>query len=375
MTSPLTQGFTTALGAAVGAAGAYLTGGNPLAGGIAGAAFVNAGNILSQAMGLNTSAYQQNTVAQFPGDLINTASGRTFYMTLWFYQYQRPSVYVTPYLNPIGQIVLPIPVNLIDAQTENWTQQDNASSPAVGAALDAAAKSIATGATTIATLGNAGAAAIGAAGAQTASNLGNTIGSAVGITNGGAQALQLAGLAINPFLTVLFTSPVFKRYQFSWVFTPVNQQESDTLKFILNKLRYHQLPDAILGTTAGSLLQYPDICVPVINPTGYVYTFKRCVIEGSSVNYAPGSTPGFFNNSSPSVNGNAPVTVTLTLSLLEIEYGLKSTVFNTSDPNYSIPGDILPSQASNFGLNLTNPSLSSTPSPVFPNQYGSIGTF
>lgn len=374
MSTPMINSVVAGLG---GAAATAATGGslgqiltNSLMAGVA----VGTISSLLGATVTGSSAYTTNTVAQFPSDLINTTSGRTFYITFWFYQYQRPSVYVTPYMNPIGQIVLPLPANLIDAQSENWTQVDNSNSPMVGAGLDAAAQAIASGQSTTQGLINGAAGAFSGTAAQTAQNLGSTIGNAIGQPNAGAQALQLAGLAINPFLTVLFTSPVFKRYQFSWVFTPVNQIESDTLKFILNKFRYHQLPDVNLGVTAGSLLQYPDIVVPVITPSGYVFTYKRCIIENSTVNYSPGATPGFFNNSLSAINGNAPVSVTLTLSLLEIEYGTKSTVFNPPfpDSNYSVPGDVNAPQQFAYNLGVNNPALMSSPTSAFPQIQGGI---
>jgi hypothetical protein len=317
---------------------------------ITGLAVVAGSNINAEVQQANPlSSFYNNTTAIFPSDLVNSAAGRNFYMTFWFYQYQRPTVFSNVFPAPIGQIVLPLPANMVDNQSEGWQQTDFSLNPAVGAALDQMLQqeraaggglniqsilSAVTGAATGATQGFA------TAGTQ---NLLNTAGLSLGVTSAGNKAFQLGGLVVNPYMTVLFNSPNFKRHTFNWKFIPVNQQEADTLKLILNKFRFHRLPDSN-AQTAGTLLNYPDMVFPVISPAGYMYSFKFCVIESMAVNFVPGIAPGF----TAGPNGFSPSAVELSLNLLEIEYWLKGDFNIGTDPNYTIPNDV--QQPTNFGL-------------------------
>lgn len=270
----------------------------------------------------SNSAYVTNQTYIFPTDLINAPAGRHFYMTFWFYQYQRPSIFVAPNAYPIGNIVLPLPAQLMDKQSVNYTTTPM--NPALGAAIDEATQNYhQSGGLINSVIAGAGSALAGGAAGLAGIELGK-------ISTTTNQLLQIGGLAINPYLTVLFNAPVFKRMTFNWKFTPTNLQESNNLKYILNKFRYHQLPDTN-SSLGGTLLQYPDMCIPVISPAGYVYSFKHCVIENAEVNYSPAATPGFSDS-------NAPSTIELTLQLLEIEYWLKKDFNNTGDPNYQVSG-------------------------------------
>jgi hypothetical protein len=94
------------------------------------------------------------------------------------------------------------------------------------------------------------------------------------------------------------------------------------LNYILNKFRYHSMPD-VNSTTGGLLLTYPDMCIPKIIPSGYMYDFKQCVIESMVINYAPGDTPALTPK-------NAPNAVKFTVKLLEIEYWIRSDLQNAS---------------------------------------------
>jgi hypothetical protein len=289
-------------------------------------------NFLSTVTQRTNSQYNTVQTTVFPGDLIDATSSRAYFMSFTFYQYQRPSIFQTPFANPQGTIILPLPSQLIDAQSINYKEADFHLNPAIGAALDAQIQVKNSGQSTISQLQNDSTAFLEGLATGGASNLINALGQIFGVQNATALALQTEGVAINPYDTILFTSPTFKRHTFSWIFTATNQTESNTLKYIINKFRYHQLPDTNQAA-AGTLLQYPDLVLPVITPAGYMYSFKYCVIESAEVNYAPGQTPGFYATT------NAPISIGLTLRLLEIEYWLKSDLAgNTLDPNYTIPG-------------------------------------
>ena len=145
--------------------------------------------------------------------------------------------------------------------------------------------------------------------------------SAAGVSSGtiGAVASQW-GIAANPFLTVVFKSPMFKRHVLSWKLTPANQADSTALSNICNAFRHHALPTIGGG---GGLYNYPDIVLISMsnaNDNYFFYEFKPCVIEQVSVNWAGAGQASFFNGT------QAPVVVDLVLNLLEVELWTQTDV-------------------------------------------------
>lgn len=282
--------------------------------------FVSAAVGVSQvdiAKGQNTTYnnyYVAPKLTPFPFDLPDKK--KVAAMIFQFYQYDRPSILNAPNLVSLGSIALPLPSELIDNLTENYSPQH------AGMVLGGVLESLA-GKQNLVTKGIDGIknGLIGLAG-EGAKNLISNYGGQGAID----QGLSMAGLVQNPFLTMLFKSPSFKNYVFSWTFTPETPEDSATLDFILKKLRYHAMP-GVNSSVAGALLNYPDMCVPIILPSGYMFDFKQCVIEGISINYVPGDTPAFYDSTM------APTSVKLTISLIEIEYWLKPDMTNFQAPN------------------------------------------
>jgi hypothetical protein len=254
-----------------------------------------------------------------PTDLINVNSSgesRQYYITFQFAEYQRRSIFDQPFAQNLGGIRLPIPNNLVDTMTITYEQE---SAPgAVGAGIEQGISGRnqpgSTGSTAMGILSTVGSALGGKA-------IDATVQAAQSALAGSAsQGLQLVGLAQNPFLTILFKQPTFKRHQFSWKLTPNNLPESDTLKNIINVFKYNMLP-AMAPSTGGTLLKYPNMVFIQLSPKeDYLYKFKPCVIESMSVNYASAGMPSFFKGS------DAPTDVTLSINLLEIEYWLKEDI-------------------------------------------------
>ena len=261
-----------------------------------------------------------NTLFKFPYNLPEI-NGTTYGILFNFYKYDRPSIMYPPTLIPYGSIVLPLPADMIDNLGLDYAQVDSKAAPMVGAALENT-KNIIDGITSpnlnsIQNFLSEGVESLGL----------SAVDSAAGATNV-AKGLQLAGVAQNPFLTMLFNSPKFKQFTFKWTFIPENAADSEMLRTIIDKFRYHALPD-VVNNTAGLLLTYPDMCIPVIYPNPYMFNMKQCVVESINVNYAPGtSTAAFF----PSTN--APNAISVTLNLLEIEIWTKQDLLN---PAYHTP--------------------------------------
>lgn len=259
----------------------------------------------------------------FPNDL--GTDSHPHYISFSFQEYKRRSIFERGFLKDQGMIRLSMPGSMVNASDVNYTQSD--SGVITGAVLEnaiGAGKSVSdamVSALTIPTV--AGAAAIQ-----------KLVLGSNGLPSGMRdQALQLGGVAQNPFLTVLFKSPTFKRHSFSWLLNPENAHEVETVRNIINKFDYHKLAD-ISGYSAGTLLTYPDIVLIGYYPDDkYLYKFKPCVIESFVANYSPEGQASFFNAV------DAPTSVEIRLNLLEIEYWTKPDVLIAQgllDENYRV---------------------------------------
>jgi hypothetical protein len=256
----------------------------------------------------------------FPADLVDPSANRNAYMAIQFVEYQRRSIFNQPFLSATGGIRLPVPSELRD-NTQVSYSPSGPTDPAIGAAIEgglAGRNGVgSSGSVASAVLGAFGG---GAAGAITKATAGLT--AATGMDT--AQALQLGGLAQNPFLTVLFQAPTFKKHSFSWKLAPNNEEESNTVKEIIDTLRSNMLP-AMAPNAGGTLLTYPNMAIINLYPDEtFLYRFKPCVIESLDVNFAVGGQPSFFKNT------NAPTLVQININFLEIEYWLKEDIENNS---------------------------------------------
>lgn len=120
------------------------------------------------------------------------------------------------------------------------------------------------------------------------------------------------GVALNPFMYMMFKRPQFKEHTLSWTLTPNTQRESDTLIRIINKCKKAALPSS---TGSVFLMKYPQIAQVTLKAAGgdrYLYKFKPCAIISVQVEHTAAGMPSFFEN-------GAPTTVNLTLQLKEIQ--------------------------------------------------------
>lgn len=155
-------------------------------------------------------------------------------------------------------------------------------------------------------------------GLQLASQLNPGIAAAVNL---GSLGLAFVGKAINPMLFLAFNHQNFREFTFEWVLAPRNQQESNTIKRIVDLFKNSSLP------TRGIIMDYPLIAMVRMSPNdlnGHM-KFKPMAIQAVSANYTPNPTgPSFFGEANRS-NG-APTMVTLTVKLLEIKLWYRGEV-------------------------------------------------
>lgn len=237
----------------------------------------------------------------------DTLESFEYFMTFAFKEYQMPDtidqkINGQKFLNETGAIRLPLPNSMVDSQHVEYSAESLS-------LAGAAAVQVLQGKTkeAVETLAGAGAKKLTELGASKV-GLSQTDLGAVGATK---------GLALNPFLTVLFKSPAFKRHTLSWLLSPTNQNESKILNDIVIEFRKNMLPNQS-GALGGTLLTYPKIVQVTVSNTNeyFTYQFRPAVIENFSVNFAPDGQPSFFGST------QAPTAVEIRLELMEIEYWL-----------------------------------------------------
>lgn len=295
-------------------------------------------------------AQQYQESLTFPNDLVLT--NETPYITFKFENYKKRSIYETVRTETVdrnGTIRLPIPRNLQDSFSVTYSQENLG--PGVGAATNAILEGRDAGAAAgaVGALQVPGGLALQfgeavlrrAAGAQNPGLLGQAAGIAAEYGGSAFNAVQsVSGVTPNPFQTILFKNPNFKKHQFSWSFVPKEQSESEKLRKIVETFQYHMLPG--ISKTASIFFTYPGIVRIFLNPnTNYLYKFKPCVVESFSVNYAPNG-PAFYRKTT------APAALTVNITFQEVELWTKNDFL--SAPISGLPGLLPPSIRQLLGI-------------------------
>jgi hypothetical protein len=109
---------------------------------------------------------------------------------------------------------------------------------------------------------------------------------------GGAATLGLAafGVASNPGLELLYSSPSFRSFRFDFMFYPRSQTEAKAVMKIIKKLKFHQAPE-IASRTGGRFLIPPSEFDIEFFYNGFenpnIPKVSTCVLESIDVDYAP----------------------------------------------------------------------------------------
>lgn len=261
----------------------------------------------------------------FPNDLISADNARNFYVSIGFMKYRRRSLFENGRVMFTDGIHLPIPNNLQDANMVLYSEEEMGTVAGLG--VEAASS-----------LGSVSG-ALGALGGGAAAEYAKRALSSLGpwAQQGLELGLQQGGLALNPFLNVMFKAPVFKSHSFSWKLSPSNEKESIILRQIIAVIKKNMYPNlggendmfgkfGFTGAVSGSIvLSYPSLALIKLFPNDqYLYEFKPCVVTSLIVNFTPSGTPSFFNST------KAPAEVSITMNFKEIEYWLSRDI----DPGF-----------------------------------------
>ena len=284
-----------------------------------------------------TVASQQNTSGggplQYPKDLPK------YYMTLSVYDYVRQKPLDSTLKKAKYTIALPLPdgEGLVDNTSTQW---NDSALTHWGNALENSTQiqSMIRG-----FLNNSG---TGGVVPDTAvqKNVGGTAGDiAIYVADAAARtaSAELAGtiesqtgLAPNPALAMTFKQVDFRKFQFTWLLSARNKDETDIIKNIVVALKQAQLPNFSAGSTA--IFEYPSIVTPAIVPANsaqyYMTDFKPSVITAVNVRYSPVSkAPSFYSTT------GAPVFVELSIALEEMQIRLPGDYTSTTDKALNKP--------------------------------------
>ena len=131
----------------------------------------------------------------------------------------------------------------------------------------------------------------------------------------GQQAASLGGSPINPKVEVLFATTPQRQFNMEWLMAPKNEKESETIRRIVQTLRFHSAPEL------ETLLGIPSYIPPAeFDITFYnkgkentnIPRINTCVLERIEVQYDPSGIYSTFRN-------GHPVAVRLSMAFRETE--------------------------------------------------------
>ena len=241
-----------------------------------------------------TAPSYTNASYTFPSDLADDS--KQYWMMFSFYEYQRSDLSQMAQLQFAGggtSVALPMPDRINDNPTVDWQSENllDTASQAANFVADKIPTSIAS-------------TALGVAGKAQ------------------SVASYFSGQIINPFMVMLFKSPEFKDFHFTWLLSPRNEKETRELQNIVQSFRYYMMPDSGIGGgmlgSNGATLKYPYLVVPRFFPDKNLFQMKPCAIRSVNIDYTGAGMPAFFQSS------QGPAQVRLTVNLTEVEYWIRS---------------------------------------------------
>lgn len=164
--------------------------------------------------------------------------------------------------------------------------------------------------------------------------------------------LSAQGKVPNNYTAMVYQGPSeFRTHSFVFKFFPKNQDESNTVRAIIEEFRRGTLPRMATmgsGLLADAFFKSPrhheiKFCKggSGVNAAGsensYLFTIDTSVITDMSVNFDPQSTVGFHDDGSP-------VQIDLSLTFQEIKFQISPD--NVSGQNLNLSGPILQNQSS-----------------------------
>ena len=172
-----------------------------------------------------------------------------------------------------------------------------------------------------------GLAAIGLEGAENLSvAAGAILGNALEVPGAGALAGEVfrrsvvgatlgMGVARNPHMAVIYKTPNFRVFNFSWQLRPKDFKESVAIHRIIGILKYYSAPSYLAGS---HVLQYPNQFGLSFKNDSMLYTMGTAVLRNFNVDYHGEGTPIYYDAGSSRRKIKAPAVVNITTEFQEI---------------------------------------------------------
>ena len=145
------------------------------------------------------------------------------------------------------------------------------------------------------------------------SGLPRVVNSALGTAR---QIAGVAGYPINPKIEVIFSHTPQRAFRMELLMAPKNAQESQTVKNIIDTLRFHAAPEiSSLGGVIPTFIAPAEFDITFYHrgkENTKVPRINTCALEQVEVDYAPSGIYSTFTN-------GHPVTVRLSLAFRELE--------------------------------------------------------
>ncbi len=241
------------------------------------------------------------------------------------YEYARSDARTAPTESKAGSLIsLPIPINLEANYSADWENES------LGAFGNQVAKAGADIYKNMKAKGG-GMDALKASVEQYASTAGSDVAwdflQAVALDNvtkfGAAYnaVSRVTGLAVNPYKAVLYRSPDFRSFQFSYKFIPSNKQEADTILSIVTEFKTGMHP-SFDAAFADNVFKYPDIWRITIPGDKYLFKFLTCALKSVTYNPHGEGTKTYFKSDTD----NIPLSITLDLGFQELSVLTKEDI-------------------------------------------------
>jgi len=144
-----------------------------------------------------------------------------------------------------------------------------------------------------------------------------------GLTGGAATdfALFSQGLAVNPQLEVLFKGTEMREFQFDFLFSPFNEEESRSVLNIVNTFKFHQAPEVTTGQVGRYFVPPSEFDIDFFKDgqiNDKIHQIGTVVLKGMNVDYSPNGWATFENG--------MPTQIRMTLQFQETEIVTKERV-------------------------------------------------
>ena len=149
-------------------------------------------------------------------------------------------------------------------------------------------------------------------------------------TGAAKAALGGAGIAVNPYMAMLYESPSLRTHQFNWKLVAKNYNESLNIYRIIKLFKYHSAPEIPTTTGMGGLLKYPQQFDVDVHHQDFLYNIGPSVLTGMSVDYHPDGILYHVveggNEDNPNESEKLPVSVQLSITLQEVSIVTKTEI-------------------------------------------------